>query len=576
MVSARSRICRGVLLAFVFSDTRRAIGFFAAEASRRLQRRLALGRLSVVKIAATTPDRLIVAPIDLRTADKHIADEIYAGRFPLSGQVLETFGASPFVIDLPSREFAHRLHSFRWLRHLRAANHELAFSNARALVDEWIAIHGRRPAGIAWEPGIVAERVIAWLSHSPIVLKGADHVFYRRFLKSLAKQVRFLRHMAPTSEDGEVRFRVRIALAMATLAMPSSAVGIRNAARNLDAEIDRQILPDGGHVSRNPLTCLDLLSDLLPLRQTYINLGHTLPQRLIPGIDRMFPAVRFFRHANGELALFNGASAVSADRLLCILRYDESTGRTFREAPHLRYQRLECGTSVLIADTGPPPSGMVSVAAHAGTLAFEFSSGRNRLIVNAGVPVSGQRKFLGLSRSTAAHSTVTIDDTSSSRQSKSSFLGPLIVGGVTTVSSQRLDDGNSQGFLARHDGYRSAFGLFHEREIRMDAEGIRLAGIDRLVGNAAAGKNSHGAVARFHVHPKIELRLNETGDVELITPDGELWVFRCPDVPPKIEQSLFLADLSGPRATQQIILEMTWPDLIEVEWHLVRQRAASA
>ncbi|RZI57706.1 MAG: hypothetical protein EOP94_03645, partial [Zymomonas sp.] len=41
---------------------------------------------------------------------------------------------------------------------------------------------------------------------------------------------------------------------------------------------------------------LDLLLDLLPLRQTYVNLGHDVPVKLIPSIDRMFPALRFFRH----------------------------------------------------------------------------------------------------------------------------------------------------------------------------------------------------------------------------------------------------------------------------------------
>jgi uncharacterized heparinase superfamily protein len=498
----------GMFLTAVFSDTRHTASLYAREVWRRFHRRVAVGRVNALRFAGSTPDRLIAAPIDLRMADNHIADEIYAGRFPLAGRVFDTMGESPFTSDLPSRQFAQRLHSFRWLRHLRAANNELAFANARALTDDWITLHGRSMRGPAWEPDIIAQRVMAWFSHSPIVMRGADHAFYRRFLKSLALQVRYLRLIAPTCGDGEERFRVRMALAMASLAMPASPIFIRSAARHLDHEISRQILPDGGHVSRNPQVLLDLLADLLPLRQTYINLGHPPPSQLIPGIDRMFPALRFFRHANGDLALFNGASANSGERLICVLRYDESTGTSFRSLPHLHYQRLQAGSTVVIADTGAPPPGPLSKSAHAGCLAFELSSGSNRIVVNAGAPLWENRKLKYLSRSTAAHSTVTLNDTSSSRQSRSRFLGPVLLAGVQKITLERLDADGGQGFMASHDGYLTRFGLLHQRVVRLSAAGDVINGSDRMMlpdGDNPAADDDSVAVARFHLHPQISV-----------------------------------------------------------------------
>ena len=77
--------------------------------------------------------------------------------------------------------------------------------------------------------------------------------------------------MAPEMPDGKERLRARIALAFAALSLPVPPSALRSATRNLDAEIERQILPDGGHISRNPMAVLDLLADLLPLRQTYAN-----------------------------------------------------------------------------------------------------------------------------------------------------------------------------------------------------------------------------------------------------------------------------------------------------------------
>ena len=495
-----------------------------------------------------------------------------ASRWP--GRVLMTEGASPFEIPLPSSEFARELHSFRWLRHLRAAGHELAFANARALVADWIRNCGRGEEAVAWESDVVARRAIAWFSHSPIVLRNADPAFYRRFLKSLAMQVRFLKQVAATAPDGETRLRVRIAIAFASIVIPSARAAVRSAARNLDTEIARQILPDGGHVSRNPQAILDLLSDLLPLRQTYLNLGFGPPARLIPAIDRMFPALRFFRHVDGELALFNGAGSAPAERLISILHHDETSGLPFRHLPHSRYQRLSAGPTAIIADVGPPPPGAMSRDAHAGCLSFEMSSGRHRLIVNSGVPLHGRDGYAEFARSTAAHSTVVLDDASSSRLSRSRFLGPIVVGGVREVAT-RMNDGEdgSRGFAAVHDGYLDRYGLYHERSLWLSGDGLTVSGRDRFHGPDGVPPDAgdvRQAVARFHVHPRVAAEPGAGGVVDLVLPDGERWTFACRDAAPEIQDDVFFAEIAGPCRSRQIAVAFAVGATPEVRWTLSR------
>src|SRR5690606_15437890 len=183
------------------------------------------------------------------------------------------------------------------------------WANARVLVKDWIAIHGSHIAGIAWDPGVTAKRIIAWLQHSSVVLQGADLPFYRAFLKSLAMQIRYLRSMAREMPHGRDLLRARIALAFAALSLPAPPSALRSASRNLAEELDRQILPDGGHISRNPLMVLEFLADILPLRQTYANQAEQPPAALMGAVDRMLPALRFFRHQEGSLACFNGMGA---------------------------------------------------------------------------------------------------------------------------------------------------------------------------------------------------------------------------------------------------------------------------
>jgi uncharacterized heparinase superfamily protein len=535
---------------------------------------MALGRISALRFAGGTPDRLVVAPIDLRIADSHIAEEIYSGRFGMGGSMIDTSGGSPFQIEVANQSFNRSLHGFGWLRHMRAADHDLAFANARALVDDWIVVEGRELGGLAYEPDVLATRLISWFSHSPIVLRGADHGFYRRFLKSIALQTRYLRHVAGTMPGDATRFKARIALALASLCLPSSAGQVRAASRHLDSEIDAQILPDGGHVSRNPMVLIELLTNLLPLKQTYINLGQKPPRNLAAGMDRMFSALRFFRHSSGELVLFNGASAVSADRLLGVLRYDETSGTAFREMPHSHYQRLSSGNTVVVADTGAPPKGGLSSQAHAGCLSFELSSGANCFVVNAGAPVVSHTSYADFARMTAAHSTVTLGDRSSLTFSHSEFLGPIITGGVRRVSVQSLDEeGKHQGFNASHDGYVGSLKLLHRRKIRLMTSGHELQGRDEILkpDETAPGVDSQtSAVARFHIHPTISISMDDAGVVHLTAGDGETWAFMARDLTPKIEEDVYFADLAGARTSKQITLEFDVGTQSQVDWKLIR------
>jgi uncharacterized heparinase superfamily protein len=522
------------------------------------------------------PDRLIVAPTDLRACDPFVAEEISAGRFPLAGRILVADEKSPFSLELPSREFAARLHSFSWLRHIRASRSDAHSAVARRLTDDWLTQHGKRVSGLVWEPDVAAQRTIAWLSHSTVLLKGADVGFYRRFLRNLIAHVRYLEKIAQHVPDGEARLRVRIALAAASVALPAANRRIKQAAFNLDSELDRQILPDGGHISRNPRAGLELLLDLLPLRQTYVNLGHDLPSRLIPAIDRMYPALRFFRHQGGELALFNGATTTLANELMSVLRYDETAGKPFKALPHINYHRLSVDETVVLVDTGLPLSAEMSRTAHAGCLSFEMSSGRYRYIINSGAPRFAGEHYKQLARATAAHSTVTVNDTSSSRISKSSLAGPILIDGVTETIVDRHDGPEGgEGLTARHDGYLDNFGLIHERTIHLNSTGTLIRGRDRLMteeGNDPPASSADVAVIRFHIHPQIDIKPVDKHEVRLTAPDGEAWSFSTVDAEIAIEDDVFFADPSGIRASRQLELAIKVGETPEVQWVMSKSR----
>lgn len=566
-------------LTVAISEAPHIWGLAASHQLRRVGRRLRAGPVFRWRFSGFAPDRLLLAPPDLRIADPEIAKEFYAGQFVLDGHAVETGGLSPFQVRSPDADWETALNGFRWLRHLRGAGTELAASNARALVLDWIDLHGRSMRGVAWEPDVTSRRIIAWLQHSNLVLAGADMAVCRRFLRSLAFQVRYLKTIAAAVEDDEERLRARMALAFASLALPGSPAATRMAARHLERELQLQILADGGHVSRNPMVLLSLLTDLMPLRQTYANSSGHPPMALIEAVERMLPALRFFRHQDGNLALFNGAAATKPERIEAVLRHDETGGAPLRHAAHSGYERLVMGGTTVIADTGLPPPPASSRDAHAGCLAFEMSSGRHRYIVNTGVDRFGPADFRALSRATAAHSTATIDDTSSCRFSNgrgvAGMCGTPIIAGPTHVDIEHIDHADAHGFVASHDGYVRAFGIYHERQLVLSSRGSVIEGVDRFFAHGRhrlPERRSDHVVVRFHLHPAVTVEANSDGFLNLRAGEDDVWAFTCDELRSEVDNSIYFAGPCGPLRTHQIILSFRAAAFPEVHWRLTRVR----
>ncbi|MFG1427536.1 heparinase II/III family protein [Roseixanthobacter glucoisosaccharinicivorans] len=560
------------------AERMRLAAFVAGQGWRMFLARLPGLPLSIGRVSIPVPERLLIAPQDLRTGDATRASEIYAGRFAFAGKIALLDGRTPFELEPPSHEWAQTLHGFGWLRHLRAASTTIARANARAIVGDWIRNPGEARA-IAAEPEVTARRIISWLTQAPFILQDADHEFYRRFMRSLARQVRHLRRSAIGAPDGYPRLISTIALVFAGLCMSDQSRLLKVSQRRLEEELDRQILPDGGIITRNPDSLIALLLDLLPLRHAFAARNQPAPQALMNAIDRMMPMLRFFRHGDGAFAHFHGMGHTAADQLATILAYDDARGAPVANAPHSGFQRLDAKGSVLIADTGIAPPLAAGWEAHASCLAFEFSSGRNRIFVNCGMTAMNRETWWQVARATAAHCTAVIGDTSSARFLQWKWLGKLvgfpIVSGPTAVPVQRGKRDDSLMLRASHDGYAASFGIIHQRSFRLASEGARLDGEDlfKPAEGAPATLPATAFAIRFHLHPSVTVeRLDDPSTVLLALPGGEAWAFLAPNQSVLLEESIYLAAPDGPRRTVQLVISGSLAETGRVLWTLVRTR----
>lgn len=545
------------------------------QTTQRPRRRSRLGALfsRSLKFDGRAPQRLLIAPHDLRTADPTIANDIYRGRLSLAGAVADIGTTSPFVLPPPSQAWQEELLSFAWLRHLHAADDPVSKIHARALIGDWIAIQGKGHP-VAWKPEVTARRIISWLSHSPLYLEKVDPAYYQAVMKSLGRQLKHLSRHVSDAEDGLPRLTAYIALAYSTLCISGFEKMQGRVGRHLAQELSRQVLPDGGHISRDPRAILELLLDLLPLRQTFLSRDIIPTPEFISAIDRMLPMVRFFRHGDGDFALFNGMGRTPIGAVSSVLAYDDTLGRHSEQAPHSGYQRLEAGNTIVFVDTGAAPPTPVSNKAHAGCLSFEVSTGQFRIIGNCGTSSALRENWRRAARLTAAHSTVTIENTSSVK-----FAGPkrgdfrldaAIVSGPKSVKVSRQDNEDGKIVEARHDGYKS-LGILHTRRIKLSEDGLEIDGQDKLTRSSTFLSRPRAYTIRFHIHPSVDAQIDRDGrTVALTLPNDEHWLFTAIGATPRLDDSVFLADPKGALGANQIVIAGQCGSEAVVKWRLYR------
>jgi uncharacterized heparinase superfamily protein len=311
---------------------------------------------------------------------------------------------------------------------------------------------------------------------------------------------------------------------------------------------------------------LDVLRDLVDMRAALRAANLDIPGGLQEAIDRMAPMVRFFRHGDRKLALFN--NSVEEDGILVdlILTRSETKGRAPAQAPHSGFQRMQAGHSLVLVDTGQPPAHGFDSHAHAGPLAFEMSHGRERIIVNCGGYRGTQRAWRQVTRSSAAHSLLVVGDTNAIEINDDGSLGRA----PATMRSERAEEDGHQWIAVSHDGYRQRFGITYAREFYLSSEGDDLRGEDKLTGRAGVSFD-----VRFHLHPSVAATLVGDGGAALLRlQSGMTWLLRASGAEMSLGDSIYLGTGELLKTQQVILTGITGPSGASVRWAIRREGRA--
>ncbi|MGQ0457338.1 MAG: heparinase II/III family protein [Hyphomicrobium sp.] len=524
-------------------------------------------------------EQILIVPQDLRAADPSFWFEVENGNFGLASEIADLKGASPFRVPAPSGAWERELHGFSWLRHLAAAENDDAAAAARQFVLDWIAMT-RTMRGVPFEPAVVARRVMSWIAQANLLLEGADARSYSSIVGSLSQQVVALKTTWRNAPDGVPRLVCLIALVLADLAISGHDRQLHDGQAALVEELNRQILDDGGHISRNPAVLADIVLDLLPLGQCFHARGYEAPEEIPIIVKKALAFLRFMRLGDGMLARFNGVSTGSPAALATVLGYSGGDLDAVSAAPSSGYARLERGDAIAIVDVGSPPPLEMSTEAQAGALSFELTSRARLILANGGFPGPAHRDWDSAARATASHNTLCLAESSSARLVRhpqlEAIVGGLPIRGPDFVAARLSDEGGIAVLAASHDGYAKRFGLMHNRRLSLSADGKKLEGLDRLETTNARPrlKSALPFSIHFHVHPDCKCERGAKPSLcRIRVQDGQVWTFKAEGVGVSIEDSLYFVDSAGPRPSAQIVLRGATAGDIEVRWEMTCETA---
>jgi len=205
----------------------------------------------------------------------------------------------------------------------------------------------------------------------------------------------------------------------------------------------------------------------------------------------------------------------------------------------------------IVMDVGQSPNSNFSSEYQSGSLSFEIISNGRKLITNCGYYEGKNNKLTQLSKSTATHSTLVIDDNSSCKFKKKKE-NYLLKNGLKILKKNIVFEKNFWKISSSHDGYMSRYNIIHERDIEYYPEQSKFSGTDKIIFKKSNSNLKFDI--RFHLEPNIKLMKTQDNKTILIELNDEGWKFTCDNYDINIDNGLYFGNKNSYTQNQNIFI----------------------
>ena len=358
---------------------------------------------------------------------------------------------------------------------------DISIEEGLKLIDEYIKSIDNNKTGL--EPYPISLRVMNWIRFFI-----THHIDNERYNGYVLAQLQLLRKLKEYHLMGNHLLENGFAFLFGAYYLNDS-IFYKEAKGILLPELKEQILKDGAHFELSPMYHSLMTYRVLDCYNLVVS-NDFFNRELEAFLKEVSEGMLSFLHAisfrNGDVPLINDAANGIAPSPSELFAYAQRLGlevgeSTFSESG---YRKFTSVSYELIFDVGEVGPTYQPGHAHADTFSFQMHINNRPVIIDTGTSTYEVNETRFYERSTRAHNTVTIGNENSSQV----WAGHRV---AKRASVELLKD-DTNCIVARHDGYKKKFGVYHTREIVVDENGVTI--MDDLEGQTG--------VAHFHFAPR--------------------------------------------------------------------------
>ena len=435
-----------------------------------------------------------------------------------------------------------------------------------SIISKWIENNQRYNSDL-WEIDILSRRIISWISNSQLTYDEGDKIYKEKFNKIVFKQVNHLINEIKKSDNYHDKLLGCAAIILTGISYNEDRYlefGQELLKKIIKYSFDSEFFPK----SRNIRQLIFYLKYFILIRELLKESSNEIPEYLDEIIFHLGKGYDFLWSSTKHSLLFNGnheSNLDDFDKYLDLQKYYFKNKKNELGG----YSILTNKNVILGMDIGPPPENKFSENYQSGPLSFELIFKGKKLICNSGYFQDTKKKLNLISRSTAAHSTLVLNNKSVANFKKD-FKGKIFNKfNFKTLNKNVVFEKNYWLIKSSHDGYSRNYGTIHERILEFFPEKNKFVGTDKLIKNKNFIPTSFEI--RFHLMPSTKVTKTQNKNIILIELENSAWRFYSENASIDVETGLYFGNKNNYLENQNIVIfGSTEKNEQEIKWEIIK------
>ena len=450
--------------------------------------------------------------------------------------------------DLKDSDYK-KLHNFFWLFTIDLNSSKKI---TQSIIQNWIEKNQNYNIK-NWEIDTLSKRVISWISNLKLTYEEGEENYKYQFNSIIQKQINHLIYEINRSEHVDDKMIGCTAIILSGLCFKDEKY--INYGLDLLIEIKKYSFDNENFPKSRSFRQLTFyLKYFVLIRELLKESQNQIPEYIDEIIFYLGKGYNLLWQNTKQSFLFNGNHDSDYSDFDKYLQFH---GYKFKNETNEigGYTILKNKNITIAMDIGSNPEKKFSSNYQSGALSFELSHLKEKIICNSGYFQNFKHRLNNISKSTATHSTLILDNTSMTKFKKELNGYSTIEKNFKILNKKIINEKNIMGVTAAHNAYQKKYGIIHERKLKFYSENNKLIGEDKLI--KKKNFRSTNFEIRFHLLPKAKVTKTQDGNIILIELENSGWKFTANNHLIDVESGLYFGKKNSFVENQNIFISGT-------------------